>query len=206
MSYDAKISFHYDSKWTYDSDYLPEEHITMEFPAHDLSTIQLFGAFRKFLLAAGQRNSSITAGALSLAFNESLSDEEMRKTAEEYDLILIEDHHKKVVELEKKIHDLEVEIIDLSAHLSRKENPDFPQYTDEEMEAMSLHAKEKGITRKTLENAYKVCPDCGDKYGEYVKTVSSWWQDNCDVCGEERAVTECRDYGYLKRGIEELSK
>lgn len=206
MTFNAKISFKYDSEWTYDSDYLPEEHITMEFPAHDLSTIQLFGAFRKFLLAAGQRDSSIAAGALSLAFNESLSDEEMRKTAEEYDLILAEDHHKKVQELEKKIHDLEVEIIDLSAHLSRRENPDFSQYTDQEMEAMSLHAKEKEVTKKTLENAYKVCRDCGNKYGTYVSGVSSWWEDTCDVCRGHKPVTEARDFSWLKKGIEELKK
>ena len=204
MSYKAKISLNYHSEWTYDSNFLPEENITMEFPAHDLSTIQLFGAFRKFLLATGQTDSAISSGAVSLAFNDNLSDEQMRKTAEDYDLILSEDHYKVIRELEDKIQELEEKVISLKAHLSRAQNPDFPQYLDEEMDAMETQAKNKEITKKTLENAYKVCRDCGDKYGTYVKTLSSWWEGTCDVCGGNKPVTEARDYLYLKRGIEEL--
>ena len=60
--------------------------------------------------------------------------------------------------------------------------------------------------KKTLENAYKVCRDCGNEYGQYVKTVSSWWEDTCDVCGQHKPTTEARDFAYLKKGIEELSK
>jgi hypothetical protein len=28
----------------------------------------------------------------------------------------------------------------------------------------------------------------------------------CDVCGEAKSVTEARDFDYLKKGIEALSK
>lgn len=206
MSYTSKISLKFDSEYTYDNEFLPEEHIVMEFPSHDLSTVQLFKAFRKFLLAAGHSDSGIFIGATSLAFNDTLSYEEMRKTAEEYDLILSEDHYKEVQKLEEKIKELEVEIIDLSAQISRANNPENPNYTDSEMEAMEFHAKKKEVTKKTLENAYKVCRDCGVKYGTYKGGVSSWWDDDCNVCGEHKPVTETRDFNYLKKGVQELSK
>ena len=54
----------------------------------------------------------------------------MRKTADEYDLKLIEDYRDEVCKLEAQVRDLK-------AKLSRLENPDNPQYTDEEMDAMS---------------------------------------------------------------------
>lgn len=30
------------------------------------------------------------------------------------------------------------------------------------------------------------------------------WTGTCDVCGEEAAVTETRDYGYLQKGIQQI--
>jgi hypothetical protein len=54
-----------------------------------------------------------------------------------------------------------------------------------------------------------VCRDCGEKWGR-------WWdgpvysgpschcatfhENACGVCGETKAVTEARDYGYLRDG------
>ena len=54
-----------------------------------------------------------------------------------------------------------------------------------------------------------VCADCGQLWGR-------WWEGEtytgpthhcatyhvgkCDVCGEEKPVTEARDYGYLREG------
>ena len=61
----------------------------------------------------------------------------MQKTADYFDLILSEVHGKKVIELEDKIYAQEKEIRDLKAKLSRFKQPDNPQYTDEEMDAMS---------------------------------------------------------------------
>lgn len=47
-----------------------------------------------------------------------------------------------------------------------------------------------------------VCEDCGKKAAKksYIKQmfVSTWHMDKCDVCGEEKAVTEPRDFGYPK--------
>ena len=137
MVYTAKVTLKYDSTWEqtrgiYDEEMIPEEHITFEIPAEDLNTIQLFQLFYKFSLAIGHNESGITKGACGICFNEMRTTEEMRKTAEEYDLKLVEDYNDKLWEIEK----LEAEVRDLKAKLSRLENPDNPNYTDEEMDAM----------------------------------------------------------------------
>jgi hypothetical protein len=129
-------------------------------------------------------------GACSVAFNDMRSVEDMRKVAEEYDLKLVEDYRDEVCKLE-------AEVRDLKAKLSRFEQPDNSQYTDEEMNAMNA---------EVLRNAEVVCHDCGDKYGFYSVGCSSTWEGECGVCGETKGVTEVRDYGYLSKGIKELSK
>ena len=135
MSYNAKITLKFDSTWSstggiYDDEMLPEEHITFEVPAEDLNAIQLFQLFEKFMLAMGHTEVGIAKGAAYVAFNEMRSFEEMKKTADEYDLVMKEDHIKKVCELE-------AEVRDLKAKLSRAFNPDAENYTDEEIEAIT---------------------------------------------------------------------
>jgi hypothetical protein len=49
-----------------------------------------------------------------------------------------------------------------------------------------------------------VCKDCGEKYGKYSVGCSSTWMGTCDVCGEEKGITEVRDWGYLTKGINDL--
>ena len=58
---------------------------------------------------------------------------------------------------------------------------------------------------KILRNADVCCISCGNKYGEPRGGVSSMWISTCNVCGEEKPVTETRDYRYLAKGIAELS-
>ena len=144
--YSAKVTLKYDSVWDhkggiYDNEILPEEHYTFEVPAEDLNTIQLFQLFEKFCYAMGHNTDGITKGACYVAFNEMRTTEEMRKTAEEYDLFLAEDYHKKLVEYDaqqdEEIKKLEAQVRDLKAKLSRFKQPDNPQYTEEEMDAMS---------------------------------------------------------------------
>jgi hypothetical protein len=144
--YSAKVTLKYDSVWDhkggiYDDEILPEEHFTFEVPAEDLNTIQLFQLFEKFCYAMGHNADGIAKGAAYVAFNEMRTVEAMRKTAEEYDLVLAEDYHKKLVEYDaqqdEEIKKLEAQVRDLKAKLSRLENPDNPQYTEEEMDAMS---------------------------------------------------------------------
>jgi hypothetical protein len=199
--YEAKITLKFDSTWEYtsgiyDDEMLPEEHITMSVPAQDLNTTQLFTLFTNFSRAIGHTEVGIMKGACSVAFNDMRSQEDMRKVAEEYDLKLIEDYRDEVCKLEAKV-------LNLKAKLSRLEQPDNSQYTDDEMEAMSA---DNTPSMQTLMDAEVTCHDCGSKYGVYSVGCSSTWQGKCGVCGQTKGVTEVRDYGYLQKGIKELNK
>ena len=135
MTYSAKITLNYSSKSDlYDDDVLPEEKITMEVPAEDLNIHQAFRFYSNFLRAIGHLDISIMRGACALAFNDLCSLEDMKKVAQEYDLLLVEDND--VTEAES----LRAEILNLKAQLSRALNPDVPHYTDEETEAMDFEA------------------------------------------------------------------
>lgn len=136
MTYTAKVTLKFDSKWEhtggiYDDEMLPEQHITMQVPAEDLSTTQLFRLWESFLQSMGHNEIGIMKGACYTAFNEMRSEESMRKVAEEFDLKISEDYEKEL----KKLHD---EIYDLKAKLSRLQQPDNPNYTEEEMDAMTF--------------------------------------------------------------------
>jgi len=66
--------------------------------------------------------------------------------------------------------------------------------------------KEKKALLKKLEQAGTSCKDCGVKYGVYSVGCSSSWNGKCGVCGEEKIVTESRDYAYFITGIRKLKK
>jgi hypothetical protein len=212
MSYNATVKFCYiNDTETSHNKYFPEiidkQTIIVEAPAQDLNTHQYFGLFQSFLRAVGFNEYGIMDGACRIAFNDCNREDDMKKIADEYDLVLAEDFTSRVGEIENQQDDeiakLKAEIIDLKAKLSRLENPDNPQYTDEEMNAMTAQNE---VTAQTLKNAQVVCHDCGDKYGTYSVGCSSTWTGTCGVCGETKGVTEARDYNYLKKGIDELSK
>jgi len=206
----VRLSYINDTETSHNK-YFPEivdKHtIIVEAPAQDLNTHQYFGLFQSFLRAVGFNEYGIMDGACRIAFNDCNREDDMKKIADEYELILAEDFTSRVREIENQQNDeiakLKAEIIDLKAKLSRLENPDNPQYTDEEMNALCY---QKEITAQTLKNAQVVCHDCGAKYGEYSVGCSSVWGGECDVCGETKGVTEVRDYNYLIKGIDELSK
>ena len=50
---------------------------------------------------------------------------------------------------------------------------------------------------ETLDQATVTCAGCGDKYGVHSVRSSSWWVGKCHVCGEEKPVTESRDFAYF---------
>ena len=142
MTYDAKVTLKFDSTWSsttggiYDAEILPEQHITFEAPAEDLNATQLFQLFSKFMFSMGYAEKSIASGACYLAFNDMRSFEDMKKVADEYDLILAEDYHKKLVEYDaqqdRDIAVLEAEIRELKEKLARVlpeqyENGDYPR-------------------------------------------------------------------------------
>jgi len=128
MTYDAKVTLKFDSTWSssggiYDAEILPEQHITFEAPAEDLNATQLFQLFSKFMFSLGYTEKSIASGACYLAFNDMRSFEDMKKLADEYDLFLAEDYHKKLVEYDtqqdEEIKKLEAEIKELKEKLAR---------------------------------------------------------------------------------------
>ena len=67
-----------------------------------------------------------------------------------------------------------------------------------------MNLKEKKALLKKLEQAGTSCKDCGVKYGVYSVGCSSSWNGKCGVCGEEKIVTESRDYAYFITGIRKL--
>jgi hypothetical protein len=128
MTYNATVKFSYTSdSQDPPSKYFPEsvdrKTITIEAPAEDLNIHQYYELFKNFLGAAGFCEYSIMDGACQVAFNDSNSQEQMKKVADEYDLFLAEDYHKKLVEYDtqqdEEIKKLEEEIRELKAKLAR---------------------------------------------------------------------------------------
>jgi len=118
MTYEATVQFKFDATYTHDynrgfashlgdDDFLPEEHYLITAPAGDLNANQYFKLFEKFMLCVGMSPKSIYTGAMSLVFNDWISEEEQRKICKEYELTMDEDLDKKFEEW--KIRDAEVE-------------------------------------------------------------------------------------------------
>lgn len=127
MTFKATVKFSYTSdnqdppsKWFPES--VDCKTITVEAPAEDLNIHQYYELFKNFLGAAGFCEYSIMDGACRIAFNDSNSQEQMTKVADEYDLFLAEDYHKKIGEYDKQqdeeIKKLEAEIRELKAKLA----------------------------------------------------------------------------------------
>jgi len=192
--YSAKVTLKYDSTWEqtrgiYDEEMIPEEHITFEAPVEDMNTIQLFQLFAKFAGAVGHNEAGIAKGAAYVAFNEMRSTEDMRKTAEEYDVILAEDYHKKLEEYDaqqdKELKKLEAQIRDLKAKLSRYQNPDNPNYTDEEMDAMS--AEQYNIWNNLVPGSYAAVENgckCPVMDNEEMPDNKKWVSADCPLHGK----------------------
>ena len=103
MTYEATVEFKFDatftptygtSSWT-DDDFIPEEHYLITAPAGDLNAKQYFKLFEKFMLCVGMCPQSIRSGAMSLVFNDYVSEADQRKVCEEYELTMDEDLRKK---------------------------------------------------------------------------------------------------------------
>ena len=116
MTYEAKLTVKFDSKYTlnsyssYETDSLPEEHFTFEVPAEDLNSTQVFGLFRKVMLTMGYAENVIAFGMMSTVFNPDGDEKLMRKLCEEYDLTMNEDVAKKVQEEVQKQVEIEKEL------------------------------------------------------------------------------------------------
>jgi len=102
MTYNAEVQFKFDSTWTptygssfSDDDFLPEEHFLITAPAADLNAKQYFKLFEKFMLCVGMSPYSIRSGAMSLVFNDYVSEEEQLNVCKEYELTMDEDLRSK---------------------------------------------------------------------------------------------------------------
>jgi hypothetical protein len=192
--YSAKVTLKYDSTWEqtrgiYDEEMIPEEHITFEAPVEDMNTIQLFQLFSKFAAAMGHNEAGIAKGAAYVAFNEMRTTEDMRKTADDYDVILVEDYRKKLEEYDaqqdKELKKLEAQIRDLKAKLSRCQNPDNPNYTDEEMDAMTAeyHKEWKGLVPGSSSAVMMGCK-CPVMDNEEMPDDKKWVNGDCPLHGK----------------------
>ena len=113
MTYEAEVQFKFDATYTHDytrgfgstigdDDFLPEEHYLITAPAADLNAKQYFKLFEKFMLCVGMCPSSIRSGAMSLVFNDYVTEEDQRKVCKEYELTMDEDLEKKYQEFMKR--------------------------------------------------------------------------------------------------------
>ena len=121
MSYNATVRLSYiNDTEANPSKYFPEildkQTITIEAPAQDLNTHQYFELFKGFLRAVGFDDYGIMDGACRIAFNDCNREDDMKKLANEYDIILTEDFVAKVEEIERKKDE---EIAELKAKLAR---------------------------------------------------------------------------------------
>ena len=126
--YNATVKFSYTSdSQDPPSKYFPEsvdrKTITIEAPgAEEFNIHQYYELFKNFLGAAGFCEYSIMDGACRVAFNDGNSEAQMKKVADEYDIFLAEDYHKKLIEYDadqdEEIKKLEAEIKELKAKLA----------------------------------------------------------------------------------------
>jgi len=105
MTYNAEVQFKFDATFTHTygsfldaDDYIPEEHYLITAPAADLNAKQYFKLFEKFMLCVGMCPASIRSGAMSLVFNDYVSEDEQRKVCKEYELTMDEDLEDKFKE------------------------------------------------------------------------------------------------------------
>jgi hypothetical protein len=127
MTYNATVKLCYiNDTETSNNKYFPEivdkQTITIEAPAHDLNIHQQFELFKSFLRAMGYTEYNIIQGACQVAFNDGNDETQMKKVADEYELILDEDYRKKLIEYDaqqdRDIVGLEAEIKELKAKLA----------------------------------------------------------------------------------------
>jgi len=188
MTYKATLKVKFDTEWTsthyssgFDDMMLPEEHYTFQVPAEDLNVYQLFRFFATVARAMGHDEVNIMKGACGVAFGEDRKEEDMRKVAEEFDLKLAEDYSKELCENEKEILKLKFEVSDLKAKLSRLENPENPQYTEEEMDAMSAW---NGLVPGSPEAIAAGCT-CPVMDNEEMPDNRKWVNADCPIHGRK---------------------
>jgi hypothetical protein len=197
MTYNAIVKFSYTSdSQDPPSKYFPEsvdrKTITIEAPgAEEFNIHQYYELFKSFLAAAGFCEYSIMDGACSVAFNDSNSQEQMKKVADEYDIFLAEDYHKKLVEYDadqdEELKKLEAEIRELKAKLARVlpeqyEKGDYPRDDGSDWNAPSSY-KSWGDLVPGSDEAYKKGCKCPILDNQEMPNHKKWVSAECPLHG-----------------------
>lgn len=93
-----------------------------------------FYQLKKLLIASGHEEKYVLISAADLIFDESFPHGKTEYFLNYFDAMTIEKHQQI---LEEEVEKYRLENLNLKAKLSRLMNPDNPNYTDEEIEAMS---------------------------------------------------------------------
>jgi len=177
------------------SKYFPEivdkQTITIEAPAQDLNTHQYFELFKGFLRAVGFDDYGIMDGACRIAFNDCNREDDMKKLADEYELFLAEDYHKKLVEYDtqqdEEIKKLEAEVKELKAKLARVlpeqyEKDDYPRDDGSSWNAPSEY-KSWGDLVPGSDEAYKKGCKCPILDNQEMPNHKKWVSAECPLHG-----------------------
>ena len=146
MTYKAELTFKFDATWTptygssswTDDNFVPEEHFVITAPAADLNAKQYFKLFEKFMLCVGMDPQSIRSGAMSLVFNDWVSEEDQRKICKEYEITMDEDLEKKYQDFKQRDEEwarLEPGPMGTVDNVGRYSI--FTQFTDEQLREMA---------------------------------------------------------------------
>ena len=184
MTYEATVKFSYiNNTEPSPSKYFPEivdnHKITIEAPAQDMNVHQHFELFKAFLRAMDFNEYSIMDGACRLAFNDSNDEAQMNKLMKEYEL------QDKQAYDDDDCRAMEAEILDLKAKLSRLEQPDNPQYTDEEISAMC--AEEYGAWNGLVPGSDQACRagcTCPILDNQEMPNDKKWVNGDCPLHGK----------------------
>lgn len=184
MTYSAKVKLIYinDTPPQYSKTFpgiLDEHTITIEAPAQDLNIHQYFSLFKSFLRAIDFTEYNIMDGACGVAFGEFNTEDDMKKLMDEYDL---QDKQHYSDSDFCAMEAMETEIRNLKAKLSRFENPDNPNYTDQEMDAMMPWGGLVPGSYAAVENGCK-CPMMDN---EEMPDGRKWVNGDCPIHGKKK--------------------
>ena len=189
MTYNATVKLCYiNDTETSNNKYFPEivdkQTITIEAPAHDLNVWQHFELFKGFLRAIGFAEYSIMDAACRTAFNDSNDEAQMKKLADEYELFLAEDYHKKIRQLEKEqeedITTLKAEIRELKEKLARV----LPEQYGNEDEVLPEQYKSWGKLVPGSDEAYAEGCKCPILDNQAMPDHKKWVNGDCPLHGK----------------------
>ena len=196
MTYNAIIKLCYiNDTEASNNKYFPEivdkQTITIEAPAHDLNVWQHFELFKSFLRAIGFAEYSIMDAACRIAFNDSNDEAQMKKLADEYELFLAEDYHKKLVEYDEQqdeeIKKLEAEIKELKEKLARVLPEQYvEEYVDKDYprdDGTSWNKPWNGLVPGSPEAVAKNCK-CPVMDNEEMPDDKKWVNGDCPLHGK----------------------